>query len=228
MKKKLILLIAFAVVATTVYAAIPAIRNGWDSNGGRVFKTEAGTSIFTIGTTGITSHLLTGLAGAVTLDDGTGASPSLVLTDATDESATFSKADAGFLGLTTVAGDGLNVLVGNLKVGNGTPGQTINGEDAYVEGLAEVDGVAYLDGGAATGSGTTVLKRALGTLSFAGDESNTATVTASSGSGYHVSTAFQTNSGDAYVKTAAISSTTLTVTASAATTGTLSYEVTYW
>jgi hypothetical protein len=79
-------------------------------------------------------------AGNVTLDDGSGASPSLTFTDATDETAVFSKADAGFLSITTVAGDGVGVLTGNFKVGNGTPTVTQDGEDGYVEGMLEVDG----------------------------------------------------------------------------------------
>jgi len=43
---------------------------------------------------------------------------------------------------------GLQLQVGNLFVGNGSPGQTIDGEDAYIEGLLEVDGVIYGDVGA--------------------------------------------------------------------------------
>ncbi len=39
----------------------------------------------------------------------------------------------------------LNILTGNLKVGNGTPTSTLNGEDAYVEGTFEVDGVPRFD-----------------------------------------------------------------------------------
>lgn len=39
----------------------------------------------------------------------------------------------------------LNILTGNLKVGNGTPTTTLNGEDAYVEGTFEVDGVPRFD-----------------------------------------------------------------------------------
>lgn len=84
--------------------------------------------------------------GDITLDDGSGASPVLSFVDETDETADFTKADAGFLSLTTEAGDGLNVLVGNVKIGNGTPGTTQDGEDLYVEGGLEVDGTAKLDG----------------------------------------------------------------------------------
>jgi hypothetical protein len=39
-----------------------------------------------------------------------------------------------------------NLLTGNFKVGNGTPGLTLNGEDAYIEGTFEVDGNSQFDG----------------------------------------------------------------------------------
>jgi len=48
----------------------------------------------------------------------------------------------------TVVGDDITVA-GDLKVGNGTPGVTLNGEDAYVEGTFEVDGASTFDGAAA-------------------------------------------------------------------------------
>ncbi len=86
------------------------------------------------------------ITGTFTLDDGSGASPSFVFKDETDETATLSKADAGNLSVTTVAGDGLQILTGNFFIGNGTPGETINGEDLYVEGISEFDGTANFDG----------------------------------------------------------------------------------
>ncbi|MFA5132880.1 MAG: hypothetical protein WC444_06165 [Candidatus Paceibacterota bacterium] len=85
--------------------------------------------------------------GTQTLDDGVTDSPSLVFTDATDETATLAKVDGSFLTITTLAADGVNILVGNLKVGNGTPGVTLDGEDVYIEGTLEVDGVARFDSG---------------------------------------------------------------------------------
>jgi len=97
-----------------------------------------------VGVIGMTGALTT--SGDITLDDGSGASPSLTFVDGTDETAVFTKADSGYLSVTTAAADGLNILVGSLKIGNGTPGQTINGEDAYVEGILEVDGAVTLDG----------------------------------------------------------------------------------
>ena len=45
------------------------------------------------------------------------------------------------------ATDTFNLLVGNLKVGNGTPDLTLSTEDAYIEGGLEVDGPVYADGG---------------------------------------------------------------------------------
>ena len=106
----------------------------------------------------------------VTLDDGTTASPDLTFQDATNETSVFSKVDAGNLTLTTDASDGLGVLVGNLFVGNGTPGETINGEDLYVEGISEFDGTANFDGaadfdGAITIDSTTVAENG---VKFAG------------------------------------------------------------
>lgn len=43
---------------------------------------------------------------------------------------------------------GTDNVTGNLKVGNGTPSTTLNGEDAYVEGTFEVDGALNFDGAA--------------------------------------------------------------------------------
>lgn len=83
----------------------------------------------------------------LTLDDGTTDSPSIVFTDATDETSTILKTDGAYTTWTTVAADGVNFLTGNVKIGNGTPGQTIDGEDLYVEGLVEIDSLIYPDGG---------------------------------------------------------------------------------
>ena len=86
-------------------------------------------------------------AGGLTIDDGSGAPPTIILQDATDETVTIGKTDAGAMTVTSsAAGDGLQVLTGNLFVGNGTPGETINGEDLYVEGISEFDGTANFDG----------------------------------------------------------------------------------
>jgi len=140
------------------------------------------------------------LAGGLTLDDGSGASPSLTFTDATDETAVFSKADAGFISLTTVAGDGFNLLTGNLKVGNGTPGVTQNGEDAYIEGTLEVDGAVTFDG-TLTGAGNVTLDDGSGaspSLTFTDATDETAifskadagflTITTVAGDGFGVTT----------------------------------------
>jgi hypothetical protein len=99
---------------------------------------------------------LTPVAQAVTLDDGTGDSPILTLQDATDETAAITKVDSSFLQITTVAADGVNILTGNLKVGNGTPSVSLDGEDAYVEGTFEVDGTSNLAGDVTLGGDITI------------------------------------------------------------------------
>src|SRR3989338_4772390 len=54
--------------------------------------------------------------------------------------------------ITTLATGLLNVLTGNLKVGDGAPTVTLGGEDAYVEGTFEVDGASRFDGVVTFGS----------------------------------------------------------------------------
>ena len=55
--------------------------------------------------------------------------------------------ESGNITATTGQGTALfNVLTGNLKVGNGSPGVSLDGEDAYIEGTLEVDGATTLDG----------------------------------------------------------------------------------
>jgi len=64
----------------------------------------------------------------------------------------------GTIGVTVQSTGTLNVLTGNLAVGNGTPSTTQNGEDAYIEGMLDVDGNAgfegnvYLNAGVVTGT----------------------------------------------------------------------------
>lgn len=101
--------------------------------------TKAGAAVFA----SIGAHTIT---GDIDLDDGVTASPSLTFTDATNETAVFSKADSGDLSVTTEAADGLQVLVGNLSIGNGSPGVALDGEDVYIEGTLEVDGAVQIDG----------------------------------------------------------------------------------
>lgn len=121
--------------------------------------------------------------GAITLDDGVGASPSLVFKDGTDETSTFSKVDAGYLTLTTDATDGLNILTGSLKVGNGVPDSTINGEDLYVEGISEFDGAMRVDGAVTMNS----------TLALAAAATSTSTLTYTRTPGANSGTTNQTS-----------------------------------
>ena len=116
--------------------------------------------------------------GALTLDDGSGASPDFAMTDETNESATFSKVDAGFLTVTTVAGDGVQITTGNLKVGNGVPTGAQNGEDFYCEGTAEFDSTVAVEGLLTAKADLTVGDNAAGNKVLAFDEDTAdATVT---------------------------------------------------
>jgi hypothetical protein len=53
---------------------------------------------------------------------------------------TISNGINGTIAVTVPAGGSLNVFTGNLKVGDGTPDNSMDGEDAYIEGALEVDG----------------------------------------------------------------------------------------
>ncbi len=102
----------------------------------------------------------------VTLDDGATDSPSLIFKDATDETATLKKTDAANLDLTTSATEGLRIMVGNLRVGDGAPGTAaMDGEDFYVNGDSEFDGTVTFDG-AVTLNSTTVTLRANEAITF--------------------------------------------------------------
>ncbi|MFH1827092.1 MAG: hypothetical protein ABH812_01500, partial [bacterium] len=73
--------------------------------------------------------------------------------------------------ITSTLGQGtslFNVLSGNLKVGNGTPGVTLDGEDVYIEGTLEIDSATTLDGTLTT-NGTVTL----------GDNGDTVTINSS-------------------------------------------------
>ena len=84
----------------------------------------------------------------LTLDDGTTDSPSLILKDATDETATLTKTDGSVTTFTTAAAGGLSIRTGNLWIGNGSPGvAAMNGEDFYCEGVSEFDALATFDAG---------------------------------------------------------------------------------
>jgi hypothetical protein len=89
------------------------------------------------------------LTGPIDLNGGT-------LTVDADADTTIAEASDDTISLTSGAATGLwNILTGNLKVGNGTPGVTLNGEDAYVEGTLEVDGAIQFDGALTAAGGAT-------------------------------------------------------------------------
>jgi len=102
-------------------------------NGTSVWRLADGGAITYAGNQTMTGNFVvngtTELNGTVTLEN--------------DE--TLVNSTNGTIGVTVQSTGTLNVLTGNLAVGNGTPSTTQNGEDAYVEGMLEVDGAADLD-----------------------------------------------------------------------------------
>ncbi len=93
------------------------------------------------------------------LDDDTTNSPALVLRDAGENDWQFVKVNGATGNLTATsdsATSDFHIVTGNLKVGGGSEGQTLNGEDAYITGTLEVDGAQQFDG-ALVANGTATL-----------------------------------------------------------------------
>lgn len=66
---------------------------------------------------------------------------------ANSQALNLSTTTGGNINLTTAVAAGLvNILTGNLKVGAGTPTISLNGDDAYITGALEVDGILYAHG----------------------------------------------------------------------------------
>lgn len=65
----------------------------------------------------------------------------------TDDDSTIQASLDDVITMTLGAATGhVGIATGGFKVGNGFPGETFDGEDAYVEGGLEVDGATYFDG----------------------------------------------------------------------------------
>jgi len=134
-------------------------------NGGITVDTSAFTVADTSGNVA-TAGTLDVQGGAITLQN--------------DE--TIDNSVDGTITMTVSATGAVTVKTGNLRVGDGTAGQTINGEDAYVEGLLEVDGVVYADGGitsvgaAALNGGITVDSTAFTVADTSGNVATTGTL----------------------------------------------------
>lgn len=91
---------------------------------------------------------------------------------------TDTTAITGATTITTAATDLFNVVDGNLKVGNGTPDVSLNGEDAYVEGTLEVDGATRLDGALTANAGiTTTTISGTGNTTLGDANTDTTTIT---------------------------------------------------
>ena len=90
-------------------------------------------------------------ADTLTLATSTGKSLTLFGSDTTTvegaNGLALATTNTGDITLTPAGNTDLaNVLTGNLKVGDGTPDVTLDGEDAYIEGTLEVDGTTQFDG----------------------------------------------------------------------------------
>lgn len=86
--------------------------------------------------------------GDVTIDDDLTNSPALYFIDAGENDWAFLKVNGATGNLTATsdaATSDFQIVTGNLKVGGGTEGTTLNGQDAYVTGTFEVDGAVALD-----------------------------------------------------------------------------------
>lgn len=86
------------------------------------------TGSSTIGATGLDLN-----GASLTID----ADADSILVEASDDLVTFTPG---------AATGSLEIRTGNFQIGNGTPGETHNGEDFYCEGISEFDGSAYFDG----------------------------------------------------------------------------------
>ncbi len=85
--------------------------------------------------------------GGINLDDGVTDSPSLTLTDASDETLVIIKTDGDDATFTIAAANAINIVGGSVAIGNGTPATAQDGEDLYVEGLSEFASNMTLDDG---------------------------------------------------------------------------------
>ncbi len=157
------------------------ISNGVSTNSAGDVTTEALLVIDqadtnTSGNTTVTDGLLitksgsSNLTNAITIGSGTQsitkainiASTGVTTDLSLQNGETIDNDTDGTLVLTVASNGTVNVATGNLKVGNGTPGVTQDGEDGYVEGTLEVDGGTTLGSSGAT-NGTAILGHFSGT-----------------------------------------------------------------
>ena len=116
--------------------ATPVLLVNQDGTGAIAEFRDAGTAVWTLAD-----------GGAVTQAGGLDLNGQTMTIDA-DADTTLRAPVDDIITMTLGAATGrLDLLTGNLKVGNGTSTLTQNGEDAYIEGTFEVDGQAQLDGG---------------------------------------------------------------------------------
>jgi hypothetical protein len=106
--------------------------------------------------------------GLVTADGGIDLNASTLTLDADADTTIVSSADDVITTTLGAAAGRFDLLVGNFKVGDGTPDITLDGENAYVEGTLEIDGLATLDGGTDV-NGVSIIIDANGNSSLTAD-----------------------------------------------------------
>ncbi|HUV95813.1 MAG TPA: hypothetical protein VMX14_13440 [Anaerolineae bacterium] len=74
----------------------------------------------------------------------------------------------GTIGITPESTGSVNILTGNLKVGNGSNSVALNGEDAFVEGTLEVGGATTLSSTINLENGETIVNSTNGTIALSG------------------------------------------------------------
>lgn len=123
----------------------------YNTNGGDKLVVASGgeLEVQSGGTLDLQSGATTDFSGGVDLDG------SILRWDA--DGNTKSQASDNVITHTVAATTGfISVITGNLRVGNGTPGTTQDGEDFYVEGGSEFDGAANFDGAVDVDGATTL------------------------------------------------------------------------
>lgn len=91
------------------------------------------------------TFVVTSVSDAALDVDQRGSGAIVNMSDGGTDEYTFDQSSATFLNQLNLSDD--------LKIGNGTPGVTLDGEDAYIEGTLEVDGAVTFDGAVTLATG---------------------------------------------------------------------------
>jgi len=106
-----------------------------------IVEQSDGSDVFDVTNAGIVRASSTGVFNALIISSTSELNGDITL----ENDETLSNVTDGIVTATVPANGWLAVAGGNLKVGNGTPDTTLNGEDLYVEGTLEVDAASRFD-----------------------------------------------------------------------------------